>query len=237
MATLGFDTATAILTVAVAAGDEVLWECETGPGADGRPRHSAALLGEIEAGVATAGGWDRIERIAVGIGPGSFTGLRIGIATARGLAQARGIPVAGVSTLSALAGAIAELPEAARSSALPVLDARRGQAFAAIYPPAAREPQAGPWVLFPDRLAEAAREASPSAFAAGDGALRFRPELEAAGAAVAPPEHRVHRVAARYVCALGEAAEAVAPEAIEPAYLREPDAKQWIQRDERSEPA
>ena len=55
----------------------------------GRPRHSQVLLAEIERSVDAAGGWERIERIAVGVGPGSFTGLRIGIATARALAQAR----------------------------------------------------------------------------------------------------------------------------------------------------
>ena len=59
-----------------------------------------------------AGGWAGIEPIAVGVGPGSFTGLRIGVATARALAQARGLPLAGVATTSALLAGIAEDPAA-----------------------------------------------------------------------------------------------------------------------------
>ena len=78
--------------VGVTDDGEVVREASVGPGADGRPRHSQVLLPEIERCVEAAGGWERIDRIAVGIGPGSFTGLRIGIATARALAQARGSP-------------------------------------------------------------------------------------------------------------------------------------------------
>ena len=70
MATLGFDTATEVLTVAVAGGGGPLAEAEHGPAADGRPRHSALLLAGIERCVEESGGWQGIERIAVGLGPG-----------------------------------------------------------------------------------------------------------------------------------------------------------------------
>jgi tRNA threonylcarbamoyladenosine biosynthesis protein TsaB len=234
MPTLGFDTATETLTVATTGdGGEPLLERDLGPGEDGRPRHSAQLLTEVEACVEAAGGWERIAAIAVGLGPGSYTGLRIGIATARGLAQARGTELLGVSTLSALALGIAELPEAEGRSPLPVLDARRNQAFAQVHAPGG-EAAGEPLVLAPDELAELARGSDPSPLAAGDGALRFLAELEAAGATVAPSGDAVHRVAARHICALSEKRGAALAERVEPTYLREPDAKRWLARDDGS---
>jgi tRNA threonylcarbamoyladenosine biosynthesis protein TsaB len=233
VATIGFDTATADLTVAVSRDGEPLLEREQGAGAEGRPRHSELLLAEIERCVEAAGGWSEVGRIAVGVGPGSYTGLRIGIATARALAQGRGLPIVGVCTLSALALGISELPEAEGRPVAAVLDARRGQAFVSLRGPAGEE-IAGPAVLTPAQLAELASGIEPAPLVAGDGALRFRAELEAVGATVAPPGDAVHRVAARCICALSEGASAVPPEEIEPIYLREPDAKRWLQRDDGS---
>jgi tRNA threonylcarbamoyladenosine biosynthesis protein TsaB len=234
MATLGFDTATETLTVAVADGGETVLELEAGPGEDGRPRHSALLLSEAERCVAAAGGWERIDRIAVGIGPGSYTGLRIGIATARALAQGRGVELHGIPTPSALALGMSALPEADGRALLPVLDARRGQAFAAAYPEGERsygEPDIK--VLTPDELGVLASGLKP--LAAGDGALRFRAELEAVGATVVPEGNAVHRVAARNICALAEEVAPEPAERIEPIYLREPDAKRWLARDDRTD--
>ena len=226
---LGLDTATDHLSVAVAkTKGPVIREEERGPGEDGNPRHSAQLLVALEACVADAGGWDAIGRVAIGVGPGSYTGLRIGIATARALAQARGLALAGVSSLSALAAGIGELdPERA---ALAVLDARRGEVFAALHGPDGEELR-GPFVSPPEELAEWVAELEPFPLAAGGGSVRFRAELEAAGATVAPDRDPVHRVHARHVCALGAGAPASGPDRIRPIYLREPDAKRWIERD------
>ncbi|HET8593379.1 MAG TPA: tRNA (adenosine(37)-N6)-threonylcarbamoyltransferase complex dimerization subunit type 1 TsaB [Solirubrobacterales bacterium] len=227
---LGLDTATRDAAVAVTRDGEVLREVAVSPGEGGRPRHSQVLLLEIERSVDAAGGWDAVERIAVGVGPGSFTGLRIGIATARALSQARRIPLAAVVTLAALARAISEHAGDDRP-ALPVLDARRGEAFAAVYGPDGSELQA-PLVAPPRNLAALIAGLDPAPLAAGDGALRFAAELEAGGATVAPPQEPVHRVAARHVCGLGAAApEAAAPSEVEPLYLRPPDAKRWLERD------
>ena len=226
-AVLGFDTATALVTLAVVDGGDVIAEVEHGPDDAGRPRASELLLPEIESQVSAAGGWDRIERIAVGIGPGSFTGLRLGIATARALAQGRELSVAGVVTTDALARGIREAHPG--QPQLAVLDARRGEAFAAVYE-ADGERAWGPDVLAPEALAERAGGIDPPPVAAGDGSVRFRDQLEAAGVRVADPEDPAHRVAARHVCALGARQPAREPAAIEPLYLRAPDADRWIRR-------
>jgi tRNA threonylcarbamoyladenosine biosynthesis protein TsaB len=230
-AVLGIDAATADAAVALARDGEVLHEAAVPPGPDGRPQHSRVLLAEVERAVEAGGGWDEVERIAVGIGPGSFTGLRIGIATARALAQARGLPIAGVGSLEALARGIAEHPDAA-GSVLPVLDARRGQVFAALYERGGTEIWP-PLVTEPEELADRLRTVDSALLAAGDGSVRFAAELEAAGVVVASPDDPVHRIAARHLCALGETAAGEAPEGIEPIYLREPDAKRWQERDRK----
>ncbi|HSD22948.1 MAG TPA: tRNA (adenosine(37)-N6)-threonylcarbamoyltransferase complex dimerization subunit type 1 TsaB [Solirubrobacterales bacterium] len=230
MFVLGVDTATDYAVVGVTADGETAHEVAIPPGPDGRPRHSQVLLSEIERAVDAAGGWSRIERVAVGIGPGSFTGLRIGIATARALAQAREVPLAPVGSLSALGRGISESLGPDTERALPVFDARRNEAFAALFT-AGNDERWPPFVAPPEELAGRVRELDETALAAGDGALRFAAELEAAGATVAPPEDPIHRVAARHVCAVGEAATEAPTDQIQPLYLRPPDAKRWRERD------
>lgn len=228
-ATLGFDTATAVVTVAVTAGDATLAESERGPDDRGRPRAAELLLAEIEAAVGSAGGWDRIALLAVGVGPGSFTGLRIAIATGRALAQARGTPIVGVSTLDALGRGIGEAHPG--QPALAVLDARRGEVFGALFESGERA--WGPVVAPPEELAARTASLDPRPLAAGDGSVRFRQQLEAAGVQVAAPDDPAHRVAARHICALGERRPGSSPAEIEPLYLRAPDADRWISRDDR----
>jgi tRNA threonylcarbamoyladenosine biosynthesis protein TsaB len=228
MVVLGVDSATADAVVGVTSGGEIVREARIDPGPDGRPRHSQVLLEEIERSVGHAGGWEAIDRIAVGVGPGSFTGLRIGIATARALAQAREIPIAPVGSLAALARGISETGN--EMLALPVIDARRDEAFAALFREDGEEVWP-PFVAPPDELAERLQGLGVSPLAAGDGAVRFAAELQDAGATVAPPTDPIHRVAARHVCAVGEAAVEASPDQIQPLYLRQPDAKKWLERD------
>jgi tRNA threonylcarbamoyladenosine biosynthesis protein TsaB len=234
MPLLGLDTATSYTSVAVVDGERAIREEDQGPGRAGRPRHAEQLLGAVVRCVEAAGGWDRIERLAVGVGPGSYTGLRIGIATARGLAQARELPLAAVGSLAALAAGIATALEPGGRTLLPLIDARRGELFAAMYGEDGEQLR-GPFLTKPPGLRELVAELDATPLAAGDGSLRFRHELEAAGVEVAPAQSPGHRVAARHLCALGAVAEAVPPDQVEPIYLREPDAKRWRERDRNRE--
>lgn len=146
---------------------------------------------------------ERITLIAVGCGPGSFTALRIGIATARGLAAATGATLVGVSTLRALR-------EGAGDGAYAVVDARRGEVFV-------EGPSLAERVLAPAALAALLPSGS---LVVGDGALRHRALLEAAGAEVPPDDDPRHgpRPAVLTALAAGD------PQPARPRYLREPDA-------------
>jgi tRNA threonylcarbamoyladenosine biosynthesis protein TsaB len=156
--------------------------------------------------------WDDVERIAVGIGPGGFTGLRLGIATARGLAQARDLPLAGVSSLEALA--------AGRPDVAALIDARRGEVFAAVWQGGERI--VDPVAIDPEDLA---RLLPAGILAVGDGAVRFRAELERAGATVPEDGSPAHRLSAVEVCRIGARREPAVRDALLPDYRREPDAK------------
>jgi tRNA threonylcarbamoyladenosine biosynthesis protein TsaB len=238
MLVLGFDTATDDVAVALVrfgaseSGAELVDERSRGVADGGRPRHAAELLAELEAAVAPVGGWSGIDLLAVGVGPGSFTGLRIGVATARALAQALAVPVVPVGTLAALARGIGERSDAGGRARLAVLDARRGQAFAALHGPADEEVWP-PLVALPGELADRVEALPQSPLAAGSGAIRFRDELEAAGAEVLPDAEPEHRVSAQQICLLAQAGRSARPESIEPTYLRPPDAELWLERDTR----
>jgi tRNA threonylcarbamoyladenosine biosynthesis protein TsaB len=194
MLILAFDMATSVVTSGLIRDGEPLAERVS------KPRSVLedidALLGEAEVEP------QALDALAVGTGPGSFTGVRIGLATARALAFALDLPAAGVSTLDVLA--------AGAPGAVPVIDAKRGEVFAL--------PGAEPLCVEPDEL-----DLAPGTLCVGDGALRYRAILEDQGAVIPPDESEQHVPRARFLAAL--AVDFGPAEAIEPLYLRVPDAE------------
>ena len=196
MLILAFDTATDTATVALARGGRVV---------DERASRAVRILHDVDELLASAALTpEDVEGLVVGTGPGSYTGLRMGLVTARTLSLSLGVPVAGVSTLDALA---AGLP-----GALPVIDARRGEIFTRTNGEAR--------CLRPEEL-----ELEPGAVCVGDGAVRHRETIEALGGAV-PSEPDVHVPWARHHAAL--ARDFGPAERIEPLYLRVPDAERTL---------
>ena len=247
MRVLGLDTATSATAVGLLELDGdgrelTAIERRDDPPPRSRPRHTSALLALAVAALHDAGvGWGELDLLAVGTGPGTFTGLRIGIATARALARARGIPLVGVSTLQslALAGpqgraalAVADV-DPARSSlfdvVLAVLDARRGGGFAASW----RMDEVDgfdtalllPRAFAPETLAELVTPLGPITLAIGDGATAFRQALERSGAFIPEDDSQLHRVTATNHCRLAARLQPSVPDEVRPDYLRLPDAE------------
>jgi tRNA threonylcarbamoyladenosine biosynthesis protein TsaB len=183
-----------------------------------RPGHGPRLLALahelLEAAALT---FRDVDRIAVGVGPGGFTGLRIGVATARALAQAADAEIVGVSTLRALA---AGARPAAGQGVLAVVDARRGEVFVGGW--RGGEQVLGPLALAPSSVGALAGDGW---LAVGDGALRFREDLERAGCVVAVDGSAQHGVSARMICRLAlQAPRGTERDLVVPDYVREPDA-------------
>jgi tRNA threonylcarbamoyladenosine biosynthesis protein TsaB len=235
MIVLGFDTATQATAVGLRLGDGTTLRARDDPAEGERPGHTTRLLVLANELLAQAGlRWGEVERIAVGVGPGTFTGLRIGIATARGLAQSLGVDVVGVSTPRVLAEAALKegskadaggVPPDAEEAVLAVVDARRGEVFVAAYD--ARGELTAPRALAPEALGSVtAQSAEARAWTAvGDGAVRFRGHLEALAAAVPADSSPLHRVDAGVLCELAPGVPAGALEAVLPDYRRRPDAE------------
>lgn len=225
MIVLGVDTSTTATAVALALGDGAVREARDDPPAGHHPGHATRLLGLAGELLEAAGtDWSEVQRIAVGAGPGAFTGLRVGVATARGLAQSLGVELLAVASTAALA--LPALQESQR--VLAAIDARRGELFAAVYGPGARElvpPRAVPPELVAELAAQAGLADPCGLPAVGDGALRYRGELERSGLTVPASDSPLHLLRAQAVCALAGTAPAGDYQLVLPDYRRRPDAE------------
>ena len=219
MTILGLDTSTSAASACVLRADGEWFEVAPPPERLGRPpAHASELMPAVADVMSRADvGWADLDAIAVGVGPGMFTGLRIGIATARALAAASGLPLRPVSSLAALAAGI-EAP-----LRLPLIDARRGEVFGALYE--GHERVWPPVAIQPENLVARLGDEGFTPLAAGDGSVRFREVLEEAGVQVEPNDSEAHVVRALHVCRLGTGVPDTPPEAVLPDYLRDPDAK------------
>jgi tRNA threonylcarbamoyladenosine biosynthesis protein TsaB len=225
---VAIETATETVGVAVrtAGGAEATFTLR------GRRRHVESLTPALEHLLAQVGvAVTDLDVIAVDLGPGLFTGLRVGVAAAKGLAQALGLGVVGLSSLDILTHAAAQLGH--RGHVLAAVDARRGEVFATV-----RELRAGPTraedgmvagLFTPDALAEALRElGGPPMVGIGDGAQRYAELLEAVpgvtcvrDALGAPPPLVLLDLAAGLQRA---GTPAVEPGLVVPVYMRQADA-------------
>jgi tRNA threonylcarbamoyladenosine biosynthesis protein TsaB len=191
MLVLAFDTATDLATSALLEDGRVLGE---------RVGIARGVLEDVHSLLENAARTpEELGALVVGTGPGSFTSTRIGLAVARGLGLALGIPGAGVSTLAALASW--------EPGAFPIVDARRQEVFVE-----------GPRAVAPDDL-----DLAPETLCVGSGAVRYRATFERMGAIVPPDDDTRHVPYARLHAAL--AGDFGPVDAIEPLYVRVPDAE------------
>lgn len=220
MPTFALDTSTASPSLALVRGDRTVAELWLAP----EPGSGRRVL-EAAHGLLRSAGLEveAIEGIVVGVGPGGFTGLRIGLATALGLGQALDVPVTGASSLEALA---LGLSEGAGEGALvaPVLDARRRELFAAAYRVRGDglEQVVAPVAIEAGELAEALRALGGAVVVGGEGLVAAGDALRGDPFTSPPPGSARHRMSA---AALVRRVKAGAGLPARPVYARLPDAE------------
>lgn len=217
MLILALDTSSAAVTAAVHDGRAVLAECT-----EVDPRRHAELLAPTVEAVLAGAGIDRraLTAVVVGVGPGPFTGLRVGIVTARVFGHVLGVPVHGVCSLDALAEEAVAAGRPAGSRFLVATDARRREVYWAEYE-AAQDEAGDPWRRIDVPRVDLPTSLPPGLPVVGRGAQLY-PEV--LGEPVPPLEGRagaLAAIAARALAGTGSSEPLLPPE---PLYLRRPDA-------------
>lgn len=230
---LAIDTATRRVGVALGGPQGVVGQVELGSPTEGQPRHAEQLAPAIEylcreTGVPLA----HVSAVAVGIGPGMFTGLRVGVTTAKVLAQTLRVPIIPIPSLDLIAYPLRH----ASSLVVPVLDARRHEIYFALYQPVPGGLQrvSGYEIGTPDDLVGELVSRGREALIAGDGSVRFRDVFdEVDRVELAGPGHSAPSLAAlvELASARYEREEFCGPVEVAPMYLRKSDAEiAWDRR-------
>jgi tRNA threonylcarbamoyladenosine biosynthesis protein TsaB len=235
---LAVETATDAAGVALADDEDVLVAIDSGR----RRRHAEAVAPAVafaceRAGVTPAD----LTALVVDVGPGLFTGLRVGLATVKALAMALELPVATATSLEVLAHAVAAAGVAAGTTVVPVVDARRGELFSAVFEvKGGVAVQSGDdWLAAPDALARTVADLDRPCVLVGDGARRYAETFSALRGVELAGAHLAHPPVAA-LAALGRdrvAAGTVSPEhAVRANYLRQADVRiNWETRQLRPE--
>ena len=222
MLSLALETSTSLGSIAVGDGDTLISECALAV----RATHSETVLDEVERMLARARvGVDGIERVIIGAGPGSFTGVRIAASLAKGWCHATSVPLFAYSSLRSVAAS------AGRTRVCALFDARRGEVYGAAYadgPLAA--PIRGPEACDIDRWVEELEDCGSWSFA-GEGAIRHRARIEARGGKVLPAFLGVPRAGALlWLAERLPAGRVMDVDAWEPRYVRSSGAERQVGR-------
>ncbi|MEZ5297427.1 MAG: tRNA (adenosine(37)-N6)-threonylcarbamoyltransferase complex dimerization subunit type 1 TsaB [Ilumatobacteraceae bacterium] len=231
MLILGIETATEQVGVAVGGHEGVIATFEVTRGR----RHAEILTPAIEFVLRNADiGMDEIGCVAVDVGPGLFTGMRVGIAAAKAMAQALRIPMIGISSLDLLAFPVRHTDRVV----VPVVDARKSEVYWAMYRqvPGGVQQVSAPTVGPIDELVADLLARSQEALLVGDGAERYRDEiLDGYRCEISAPVHPSPGALVQLAHARALREEWVRPNEIEPIYLRAPDAQiNWATREQRA---
>ena len=228
---LAIDTSSLVLSCALAEKDRLIAEWTV----QKRLTHSEQLIPHLDEMMKEAGvEKDQITGIAVSIGPGSFTGLRIGLATAKIASYIWKVPLVGVDTLEALAWNMA----GAQAFILPLEDAQRGNVYAALYGAFQEMWQEAPTEVAPiDEVIAAAVKHGGPIIAVGECADKYKEKLLAAGIALAAPQNRCARASSVAMAGLArmEKGEKDNPLSLLPNYIRRSEAEVlWEKRHNKS---
>ena len=219
MNVLALDTSGPVCGVALLQNDRILCEFTV----QNKLTHSVNLMPMVDQALASAGlALTDLDRLAVVVGPGSFTGVRIGVSTAKGLAHGAGLPCAAVNALEAMAAGVAGFP----AILCPIQDARAGQVYSAAFDPAGKR-------LLPDKpmkleeFLETVQSLGERFLFLGDGMPVHQNSIRrllGERAVFAPPQHAYLRPSA--VAVLGARAESTVDYlSLMPLYLRAPSAE------------